>query len=76
VPFVTPGVQEVWKLLLEVRRSGEAWASDRYLAALSEVEGEEYVGAGDAFVRPTYEEIRAWEERYLPEDRHRIYTDE
>jgi 2-methylisocitrate lyase-like PEP mutase family enzyme len=76
LPFITPGVQEVWKLLLEVRRTGEAWACDQYLTALYEVEGEEFVGAGDAFVRPSYDQIRAWEERYLPSDQRRIYADD
>jgi hypothetical protein len=38
------------------------------------VEGEEFVGTGDAFVRPTYEQVREWEERYLPPDQHRSYT--
>jgi 2-methylisocitrate lyase-like PEP mutase family enzyme len=75
LPFITPGVQEVWKLLLEVSRTGETTPCDDYLASLYTVEGEEYVGVGDAFIRPTYEQIRAWEEHYLPSDQHRAYAD-
>jgi 2-methylisocitrate lyase-like PEP mutase family enzyme len=75
LPFITPGVQEVWKLLLEVRGSGETWPCDQYLENLYQVDGEEYVGAGDAFVRPTYEQIRSWEERYLPAEKQPVYDD-
>jgi 2-methylisocitrate lyase-like PEP mutase family enzyme len=74
-PFITPGVQEVWRLLLEVRASGETWPCDEYLAGLYAVEGEEYVGAGDAFVSPTYAQIRQWEDTYLPPARRRTYAE-
>ena len=37
MPFITPGVQEVWRLLLNVRRAGETWPCDEYLAMLYDV---------------------------------------
>lgn len=76
LPFVTPGVSEVWKLLLQVRDAGEVWPCDEYLTGLFQTTGEEYVGAGDAFVRPTYAQIREWEERYLPPGQHRTYWEQ
>jgi methylisocitrate lyase len=73
LPFVAPGVQEVWRLLLEVARSGETTACDDYVMRQYEIEGEAYTGVGDVFVRPTYDQIRDWEQRYLPEARQRTY---
>ena len=38
-----------------------------------DIEGEAYTGVGDTFVRPTYGQVRDWEQRYLPEERQRTY---
>lgn len=75
LPFVTPGVQEVWRLLLEVARSGETSACDDYLMRQYEITGDEYTGAGDSFVKPTYDEVRSWEGSYLPETQQRSYRE-
>jgi 2-methylisocitrate lyase-like PEP mutase family enzyme len=75
VPFLLPGVADAWKLLLRVRDSKGLGPLDEYVEGLFSVEGtEEFVGMGDAFVKPTYEEIRSFEERFLPADRQRDYT--
>lgn len=73
VPFILPGVQEVWNLLLEVKNSGEMAAFDTYQAACFAREGEQYVGFGDGFTRPDYAQVRALEERFLPENMQRDY---
>ncbi|NGP09467.1 isocitrate lyase/PEP mutase family protein [Rhodococcus sp. 14C212] len=75
VPFIIPGVQELWKLLLKVRDSGELNPIDEYLDHLFELEGtEEFVGWGDAFVKPSYQDVRGLEERFLPSDQQRDYN--
>jgi methylisocitrate lyase len=74
VPFVIPGILEVWKLLLKVRASGELAPIDEYLNLMFEIEGtEEFVGWGDAFVQPSYQHVRALEERFLPAEQQRDY---
>lgn len=74
VPFLLPGVQDAWKLLLRVKNSGEMAAFDEYASEIFRLEGtEEYVGWGDRFVKPTYEQVREFEERYLPQSQQRNY---
>ncbi|MFC9835545.1 oxaloacetate decarboxylase [Rhodococcus sp. NPDC127530] len=74
VPFIIPGVQEAWKLLLRVRDAGDVGPFDKYLSEAFALEGcEEFVGYGDAFVDPTYKEVREFEERFLPPERQRDY---
>lgn len=74
VPFLLPGVIDAWKLLLKVKNSGEMGALDAYLGEEFALEGtEEFVGWGDRFVRPSYEEVRRLEERFLPADQQRDY---
>jgi methylisocitrate lyase len=75
VPFILPGVQDVWNLLLEVRESGELAPYDAYLEAAFAKQGtENFVGYGDVFVNPGYAQVRAWEELYLPKQLLRDYT--
>jgi 2-methylisocitrate lyase-like PEP mutase family enzyme len=75
LPFLLPGVADAWKLLLRVRDSGGLGPFDEYVRGLFSVEGtEEFVGMGDAFVAPTYEEVRVLEERFLPAERQRDYS--
>ncbi|MFJ2028754.1 oxaloacetate decarboxylase [Streptosporangium sp. NPDC087985] len=74
VPFILPGVQEVWDLLLKVKDSGELAAYDEYVDACFELRGtERYVGMGDAFISPDYDDVRGWEEKYLPRSLQRDY---
>ncbi|MFI5627001.1 oxaloacetate decarboxylase [Nocardioides sp. NPDC051685] len=76
VPFIMPAVQAPWQLLLQVRDSGELTAIDENLNRLFEIEGsEEFVGWGDAFVKPSYADVRGLEERFLPADQQRDYED-
>lgn len=65
----------MWRLLLEVARSGETSACDDYLMRQYEITGEEYTGAGDAFVKPTYDQVRGWEESYRPAAQQRCYRE-
>lgn len=74
VPFLVPGVQDAWKLLLKVKNAGEMAAYDQYLADSFALEGsEEFVGYGDRFVKPSYQQVRELEERYLPQSLQRDY---
>lgn len=74
VPFLLPGVVDAWKLLLKVKHSGEMGAIDSYLDDEYALQGsDEFVGWGDRFVRPTYEQVRRLEERFLPADQQRDY---
>ncbi|WP_203557009.1 isocitrate lyase/PEP mutase family protein [Bacillus sp. B15-48] len=74
VPFLQPGVQDAWKLLLKVKKSGELAPYDEYMEECFALEGtEEFVGYGDIFVKPSYEDVRKTEEKYLPENMRRDY---
>jgi len=74
--FVLPGVHEVWKLLLAAKQAGSFAPIDGYLDALEEYRDTEFsVGHGDRFVRPTYARIRELEERFLPPELQRDYTE-
>jgi 2-methylisocitrate lyase-like PEP mutase family enzyme len=74
VPFLLPGVQDAWKLLLDVRNSGELAAYDRYVENSYALEGTEaFVGHGDRFIKPSYQQVRELEERYLPASQQRDY---
>lgn len=75
VPFILPGVHEVWQLLLDVKKSGDYTPMDKYLGKVSKLKGTEaYGGWGEKWVRPTNEKIREMEEKYLPEDRRPDHT--
>jgi 2-methylisocitrate lyase-like PEP mutase family enzyme len=75
--FILPGVQEVWNLLLKARQSGSFAPVDEYLDAAEQYRGTDFfVGHGDRFVRPTYAQVRALEERYLPTELQRDYATE
>ncbi|BAU94425.1 candidate carboxyvinyl-carboxyphosphonate phosphorylmutase [Corynebacterium suranareeae] len=74
-PFILPGVQEVWRLLLELKNTGELAPIDAYNAQAFDRLGEEdYVGFGDVFVKPSYEDVRKWEEAYYPAEKQRDYV--
>jgi len=76
VPFLLPGVQEVWNLLLEIRERGDLSAYDDYLEKLFAVpkDSEAFVGFGDGFVSPSYADARKWEAAYLPPEKQRDYA--
>ncbi|TDD15012.1 isocitrate lyase/PEP mutase family protein [Nonomuraea diastatica] len=55
--FILPAVLEVWRLL----EAGEPVPIDDYNAAAFEQAGrEDYVGYGDVFVRPGYDDVWRW----------------
>jgi methylisocitrate lyase len=75
VPFLLPGVQEVWKLLLETAERQDVSAYDDYLEKVFSLSPDDkaFVGYGDRFISPNYADVRAWEEKYLPADKKRDY---
>lgn len=74
-PFILPGVQEVWNLLLQLRDTGELAPIDAYNGALFDrIGSENYVGFGDGFVKPSYADVRSWEEAYYPPEKQRDYV--
>ncbi|MGM7775767.1 isocitrate lyase/PEP mutase family protein [Arthrobacter sp. KNU-44] len=75
VPFILPGIHEVWKLLLEVRNSGEVAAVDDFRELIDSAAGsEQYVGWGEHLLKPGYDDARLLEERYLPKELQRDYA--
>jgi methylisocitrate lyase len=70
VPFVLPGVNEVWRLLLDVKRAGDYTPMDRYLEKMNGFKGtEEFGGWGMQWAKPTQAEVIRMEEKYIPENR-------
>jgi 2-methylisocitrate lyase-like PEP mutase family enzyme len=76
LPFVLPAVHEVWRLLLAVKESNSYGPMDDYLDRIKESEGtEQFQGwGGSHFARPSYEQVRRWEEKYLPPEQQRDYA--
>jgi 2-methylisocitrate lyase-like PEP mutase family enzyme len=73
--FVLPGVQEVWNLLLEVKAEMGLAPIDRYRSRLESFRGTpQFVGLGDVFVSPDYEQVRDMEGKYLPAEQQRDYS--
>lgn len=74
LPFVVPGMQEVWNLLLDIRDAGSYAPMDDYFEKIAAFQGTERgIGWGDGFMKPTYDEVRAMEEKYLPTGLQRDY---
>lgn len=75
-PFIVPGVQEVWKMLLQIKNTGELAVLDEYQKEMffGKQGTEEYVGWGDRFVKPSYQQVRELEEMYLPANKQRDYN--
>lgn len=68
VPFLLPGVHEVWNLLREVKESGELTAVDEYRARVDATRGTDaWVGAGEALLGITYDEVAELEARLAPQ---------
>ncbi|MFB7558485.1 isocitrate lyase/PEP mutase family protein [Streptomyces brevispora] len=74
VPFVLPGIHEVWRLLADVKESGEATPFAAYLDRMGADAGTHYdVGWGAMFGRPSTDYVRETEEKYLPQSAQRDY---
>jgi len=67
VPFLLPGVHEVWNLLRAVADSGELKPVDDYRAHVESFRGTEaWVGAGEALLAITYDDVADLEARLAP----------
>ncbi|WP_167042089.1 isocitrate lyase/PEP mutase family protein [Salinibacterium sp. ZJ454] len=67
VPFLLPGVHEVWNLLRAVADSGELKPVDDYRAYVESFRGTDaWVGAGEALLGITYDEVAELEARLAP----------
>lgn len=74
LPFILPGVHEVWRLLLEVKEAGNYTPMDAYIRSVQDAAGTKFdVGWGDPFGRPSYEEARRTEDAFLPAELRRDY---
>lgn len=74
LPIAFPGVQEIWKLVRAIAVQGGPAPMDEYVEKLFSIEGtEDFTGYGDGFVKPTYEQVREMEEKFLPKDQQRDY---
>jgi methylisocitrate lyase len=76
VPFLFPGVREVWKLLVDISEANSYGPMDDYMEVLAGDRGTKYdIGIGDVFGRPSYQDARDLEEKFLPPERRRDYAD-
>lgn len=71
VPFVLPGIKEVWRLLMQVKESGEATPIAEYIDGMTE--DANGIGWGAMFGRPLTDYVRETEEKFLPQDSRRDY---
>jgi methylisocitrate lyase len=77
VPFLFPGVREVWKLLVDIREANNYGPMDDYMEVLAADRDTKYdIGIGDVFGRPSSQDARALEEEFLPVERQRDYSDD
>lgn len=75
VPFILPGVQEIWNLLLAVKESNSVAPMDEYIQKLETYRGTPQDAAwGGAFTKPTNAQVREMEEKYLPAGSQRDYV--
>lgn len=73
-PFIYPGVIEPWKMLLDIKEHGSSEPLADYMAEHYALKGTDlFVGPGDRFVRPSYRDVRGYEEKYLPGSMQRDY---
>jgi hypothetical protein len=73
-PFIYPGVIEPWKMLLDIKEHGSSEPLADYMARHYALKGTDlFVGPGDRFVRPSYRDVRGYEEKYLPGSMQRDY---
>ncbi|UOQ57523.1 isocitrate lyase/PEP mutase family protein [Leucobacter allii] len=74
-PFIYPAVGETWRMLLQVREANSSKPLNDYMTAELERRGTElYGGVGDNWVKPSYQQVREMEEKYLPASMQRDYV--
>jgi methylisocitrate lyase len=73
VPFVLPGIHEVWRLLVDIKEAGNGAPFAQYLERMSQAEGVYDIGWGRQFARPSEEYATRTEELYLPREAQRDY---
>jgi hypothetical protein len=67
VPFLLPGVHEVWNLLRAVAETGELKPVDDYRAHVESLRGTDaWVGAGEGLLAITYDDVADLEARLAP----------
>lgn len=75
VPFVLPGIREVWRLLLEIKESGDGRPFAEYLKKLETDDDTDLdIGWGGAFGLPSMEYVTETEQMYLPQSAQRDYV--
>jgi methylisocitrate lyase len=75
VPFILPGIHDVWQLLLDVKESGDYTPMDKYLEKMNSFKGTgRYGGWGEQWTKPSNRKIREMEEMYLPKNQRPDYT--
>lgn len=74
LPVFLPGVREVYHFMVDAIESGEATGFPEYLQKVNDDAGTKYdIGWGAMFGRPSSEEVRRIEQKYLPKDAQRDY---
>lgn len=75
VPFVLPGIHEVWRLLQDIKKAGDATPFSAYVEKMNQDSGTEYdFGWGARLGRPPADYVRETEEKYLPVSARRDYV--
>lgn len=75
VPFVLPGIHEVWKLLVDIKEAGEGAPFAEYLKSMEPDAGTKYdIGWGAQFGRPSTDYVTETESKYLPQEAQRDYV--
>jgi methylisocitrate lyase len=75
VPFVMPGIHEVWRLLLDIKEAGDGSPFAAYMDKMNEAKGTPYyLGWGERLGLPSQEYVRHTEEKYLPAEAQRDYV--
>ncbi|MCG2624730.1 isocitrate lyase/PEP mutase family protein [Arthrobacter sp. I2-34] len=73
-PFAVPGIHEVWRLLTDMKESGEATPFAEYLDRMNAERDTKYdVGWGAKWGLPLMADVRELEEKFLPEELRRDY---
>ncbi|MFI5623366.1 oxaloacetate decarboxylase [Nocardioides sp. NPDC051685] len=73
IPFILPGVHEVWQLLRAVAASGELAPIEDYRAHMDTFKGTEgWVGWGEELLALSYEQVSRLEARVMPEPRNAL----
>ncbi|WP_104182147.1 oxaloacetate decarboxylase [Arthrobacter sp. B0490] len=71
VPFMLPGVNEVWRMLMTMKASGEATVVAEYIDKMNTEP--DFPGWGAKFGRPSTGYVRETEELFLPQSSRRDY---